>query len=86
MAASASEYLQAHNNVIQIITALENVMDPAEIDGIVLRVDYLLRTLVNLTNIDNHLETDQIIRPLGQSWNKLTEVTRKFGLLTELIM
>ena len=67
MAASASEYLQAHNNVIQIITALENVMDPAEIDGIVLRVDYLLRTLVNLTNIDNHLETDQIIRPLGQS-------------------
>ena len=69
MAASASEYLQAHGNVIQIITALKNAKDPAEIDGIVLRIDYLLRTLANLTNLNYHLETAEIIRLLGQGYN-----------------
>ena len=36
-----SGYLEAHNTVNQIITALENITDPLEIDGLVLRLDYL---------------------------------------------
>ena len=36
-----SVYLEAHNTVNQIKTALENITDPLEIDGLVLRLDYL---------------------------------------------
>ena len=45
------------------------VTDALEIDGLVLRIDYLMRTLVNL---DNHPQTDEIIRLLGEACNKLT--------------
>ena len=34
-------YLEAHNTVNQIKTAPENITDPLEIDGLVLRLDYL---------------------------------------------
>ena len=52
-----------------VITALENTTDPLEIDGLVLRIDYLIRTLVN---VENHPQTDEIIRLFGEASNKLT--------------
>lgn len=66
---AASAYLQAHNTVNHIITALENISDPLEIDGLILRLDYLIRTLVNL---EDHPQTDEIIRLLGEACNDLT--------------
>lgn len=55
--------------VNHIITALENISDPLEIDGLILRLDYLIRTLVNL---EDHPQTDEIIRLLGEACNDLT--------------
>ena len=52
-----------NNTVNQTIATLENLIDPLEIDGLVLRLDYLIRTLVNL---DNHSQTDEIISLLAQ--------------------
>ena len=66
---AASGYLQAHSTVNRVITALENVAYQLEIDGSLLRIDYLMRTLVNL---DNHQQTDEIIRLLGEACNELT--------------
>ena len=55
MAASGNDYIvHAYNTVNQTIATLENLIDPLEIDGLVLRLDYLIRTLVNL---DNHSQT-----------------------------
>ena len=51
--------------------ALENITDPFENDGLVLRLDYLMRTLVNLGNP----QTDEIIRQLGEACNELTTAT-----------
>ena len=54
MAVSDREYrqflLQAHNTVTQVTMALENITDPVEIDGVVLRLDRLMRTPVNHGN------------------------------------
>ena len=58
-----------NNTVNQTIATLENLIDPLEIDGLVLRLDYLIRTLVNL---DNHSQTDEIISLLGEACNQLT--------------
>ena len=68
MAATASVYSQARSTVNQIIAALGNMTDPLEIDGLVLRIDYLIRTLVNL---GNHPQTDEIIHLLGEVCNEL---------------
>lgn len=65
---AASEYLYAHNT---IITALENMTDPFELSGLVLRLDYLIRTLVDL---DDDLRTVEIIRLLGKTCNELTDI------------
>ena len=43
-------YVQVHNAVNEVITALENMAVPLEINGLVLRLDYLIRTLVNFEN------------------------------------
>ena len=43
--------------------------DPLEIDGMVLRLDYLIRTLVNF---ENDPQTDEIIRLLGEACDELT--------------
>ena len=53
-----------------MICALENITDSFEINGIVLRLDYLMRTLVNLVNP----QTDEIIRQLGEASNELKTV------------
>lgn len=58
-----SGYLQAYNTVNQI-TAVENITDPLEIHGMVLRLDYLICTLVNF---ENDPQTDEIIRLLGEA-------------------
>ena len=61
-------FLQAHITVNQVFMALENITDPLEIDGLFLRLDYLIHTLVNLGNP----QTDEIIRQLGEACNELT--------------
>ena len=71
---AGSGYLQAHNTVNQIITALENMTDPLEIDGLVLRLDYLIRTLVNF---ENDPQTDEIIHLLGEAYDELTYAASK---------
>lgn len=53
----------------QTIVNLENLSDPLEIDGLVLRLDYLIRSLVKL---DNNSRMDEIIRLLGEACNQLT--------------
>ena len=68
MAATASEYSQAHSTINQIIAALENMTDPLEINGLVLRIDYFICTLVNL---GNHPRTDEIILLLVEICNEL---------------
>ena len=74
MAAECSaEYRQAHITVNQIVTALQNMTYPIEINGSVLRLDYLIRTLVNLVN---HPQTDEIIRMLGEACNEPTSEGR----------
>ena len=59
--------LRAQNNMAA--SALENTTDRLEIDGLVLRIDYLIRTLVN---VENHPQTDEITRLFGEASNKLT--------------
>ena len=49
MAASKNDYIvHAYNTVNKTIATLENLIDTLEIDGLVLRLDYLIRTLVIL--------------------------------------
>ena len=56
------EYLRkAHITVNQVSMALENITNPFEIDGLVLRLDYLMRTFVN----QGIPRTDEIIQQLG---------------------
>ena len=77
--ATNDHYFQAHNTVNQIITALENVTDLLEIDGLLLRLDYLIRTLVNLYNFP---QKEEIIRLLGEASNQLTTIpTESNGLI-----
>ena len=76
----SAEYLQAHNTVNQIVTALDNVTDPLEINGLVLRLDYIIRTLVNLVN---HPQTDEIIRMLGEACNELTSTSEAGSRLND---
>ena len=66
---AGSGYLQAHNAVNQIMTALENMTDPLEVDGLVLRLDYLIHTLVNF---ENDPQTDEIICLLGEACDEPT--------------
>ena len=69
MAASERDLLvHAYNTVNQTIVTLENLTDPLEMDGLVLRIDYLIRTLVNL----NHSQTDEIISLLGEACTHMT--------------
>ena len=82
MAATASEYIEAHSTVNQIIAALENMTDPLEIDGLVLRIDYLIRTLVNL---GNHPRTDEIIHLLGEVCNELISTAQSMLVATNSI-
>ena len=71
-----SGYLEAHSAVNKIITALENITDPLEIDGLVLRLDYLKHT--NLTTKGNPSSLHNILRLILQEklipvfWKKKT--------------
>ena len=48
MAENDREYIrQAHITIYHASMALENITNPFEIDGLVFRLDHLLRTLVN---------------------------------------
>ena len=71
MAARANDHiLHAHRTVNQTIANLENLSDPLEIDGLVLRLDYLIRSLVN--HDDNNPRMDEILRFLGEACDQLT--------------
>ena len=60
----ASRYLHAYHPVQETIARLENLRDPFEIDGLIMRLDYLNRFIVNLDN-DSNSKTDGIISLLG---------------------
>jgi len=55
--------------VDRVIAALEGISDPLGIDGLMLGIDCLIRTLVNL---EDHPQMDEIIRLLGEACNDLT--------------
>ena len=56
--------------------------DPLEINGLVLRIDYLIRTLVNLGNL---LRTDEIIHLLGEACNELISAARSMLVASDSI-
>ena len=56
---TCSSYQQAFGVIQQTITDLENMADTQETDGIIMRLDYLNRSLVN---VDNNSQTDGIVR------------------------
>ena len=64
----ASEYLQTTRvlcyTVNQMIKALENMTDPLKLNGLVLRLDYLIHTPVNL---DDNSQTDEILRLFSET-------------------
>ena len=66
----ASGYLHAYHVVQETIARLENLRDPFEIDGLIMRLDYLNRFLVNLDN-DSNSQTDGINSLSGDSINEL---------------
>ena len=63
-------FLYAHNIVEETITRLDNLNDPFELDGLVMRLEYLNRTLVNVT--DTNLQVDGVIRQIGSVIDSLT--------------
>ena len=65
-----SRYLHAYHPVQETIARLENLRDPFEIDGLIMRLDYLNRFLVNLDNGSNS-KTDGIISLIGDFINEL---------------
>lgn len=56
--------------------------DPLEINGMVLRIDYLIRTLVNL---GNYLRTDEIIHLLGEVCNELISAAQSMLVASDSI-
>lgn len=72
---AASGYFHAYNMVEETITRLENLTDPFEIDGLIMRLDYLKRLLVNLDN-DSNSQTDEIVSLIGDAINELMRDTQ----------
>ena len=42
------QYLYLHITVIETISRLDNMLDPSQIDGVLLRLDCIKRYLVNI--------------------------------------
>ena len=57
--------MRIHNIVEETIAVLENPVSYYEIDGIIIRLDYVVRTLVNLDS--GFSQTDEIVRLLGEA-------------------
>ena len=51
---AASGYFHAYHIVQEAIARFENLHDPFEIDGLIMRLDYLNRFLVNLDSDINN--------------------------------
>ena len=64
------QYLYLHRTVIEIIPRLDNMLDPSQIDGVLLRLDCIKRYLVNI--IDD-AQTDSITTQLDQVIGSLQE-------------
>ena len=63
-------YLFLYRTVVETISSLDNMLDPSQIDGIVLRLDCIKRYLVN---IGDDSQTDAIITQLEQVIEGLQE-------------
>ena len=55
------EYLHLYSTVMHTISRLENMSNPSEIDGILLRPNSVKRTLVNIAG---DTQTDEIVSQL----------------------
>ena len=60
-----AEFRILHDIVQQTIEVLENPISSYEIDGIVLRLDYVARTVVNIDS--GFSEIEEIVRLLGET-------------------
>jgi hypothetical protein len=64
--ANCSLFQEAYDIIRQTISDLENLSDSEEPDGIIMRLDYLSRSLVNVDNLYS-TQTDTIIRMIEES-------------------
>ena len=44
------DFVFLHRTVLETISALDNMLDPSQIDGVVLRLDCVKRYLVNISD------------------------------------
>ena len=64
-----------HKTVLETICTLDNMFDPSQIDGVVLRLDCIKRYLVN---ISDDLQTDVIVSQLQQVIDSLQEERNQY--------
>ena len=64
------QYLYLHRTVVENISRLDSLLDPSQIDGVLLRLDCIKRYLVN---INDDAQTDSIITQLNQVIGSLQE-------------
>ena len=69
------DFLFLHRTVLETISALDNMLDPSQIDGAVLRLDCVKRYLVN---ISDDSQTDAIISQLQQVIDRLEEERHQY--------
>lgn len=69
------EFLFLHRTVLETISGLDNMLDPSQIDGVVLRLDCAKRYLVN---ISDDSQTDGIISQLQQVIDSLEEERHQY--------
>ena len=61
-----ANFMSIHNIVVETIEVLENPVSNYEIDGIIMRLEYVVRTLVNLDSSFSQISIDEIVRLLGE--------------------
>ena len=69
------DYLFLHRTVLETISSLDNMLDPSQIDSVVLRLDCVKRYLVN---ISDDSQTDAIITNLEQVIESLQEERQQY--------
>ena len=70
------DFLFLHRTVLETISALDKMLDPSQIDGVVLRLDCVKRYLVNIS--DDSQTTDAIISQLQQVIDSLGEERHQY--------
>ena len=69
------DFLFLHRTMLETISALDNMLDPSQIDGVVLRLDCVKRYLVN---ISDDSQTNAIISQLQQVIDSLEEERHQY--------